>query len=88
MPWPIAGAGPSISVWTVLLLAIGLGAGAFMGKLSNTFAIPGTETQRTLDRMKVEMPELAGGTGVDRLPLCQRPRADGRPAPGHRRLAG
>src|SRR6185312_15064481 len=52
-----------VGIWAVLLLAIGLCAGAFMGKLSNTFTIPGTETQRTLDRMKVEMPELAGGTG-------------------------
>ncbi|WP_411733249.1 MMPL family transporter [Paeniglutamicibacter sp.] len=52
-----------VAIWAVLLLAIGLCAGAFMGKLSNTFAIPGTETQRTLDRMKIEMPELAGGTG-------------------------
>ncbi|GAA3328847.1 MMPL family transporter [Paeniglutamicibacter sulfureus] len=52
-----------VGIWTILLLLIGLCAGAFMGKLSNTFAIPGTETQRTLDRMKVEMPELAGGTG-------------------------
>ncbi|MFL4473493.1 MMPL family transporter [Paeniglutamicibacter sp. MACA_103] len=52
-----------VAIWAVLLLAIGLCAGAFMGKLSNTFTIPGTETQRTLDRMKVEMPELAGGTG-------------------------
>lgn len=52
-----------LSAWLVALLAIGLSAGLFMGKLSNTFTIPGTETQRTLDRMKVEMPELAGGTG-------------------------
>ncbi|GAA5227083.1 hypothetical protein [Paeniglutamicibacter antarcticus] len=52
-----------LGIWTVLLLAIGLSAGAFMGKLTNTFSIPGIETQRTLDRMKVEMPELAGGTG-------------------------
>ena len=52
-----------LGIWAVILLLIGVGAGAFMGKLSNTFSIPGTETQRTLDRLKVEMPELAGGTG-------------------------
>ncbi len=52
-----------VGIWAVVLLVIGLCAGAFMGKLSNTFTIPGTETQRTLDRMKIEMPELAGGTG-------------------------
>ncbi|MGL3806502.1 MMPL family transporter [Paeniglutamicibacter sp. R2-26] len=52
-----------LGIWAVVLLLIGVSAGAFMGKLSNTFSIPGTETQRTLDRLKVEMPELAGGTG-------------------------
>src|SRR5699024_1803783 len=38
-------------------------ASLFMGQLSNSFTIPGTETQRTLDRMKDELPDLAGGSG-------------------------
>ncbi|MFI8414404.1 MMPL family transporter [Paeniglutamicibacter gangotriensis] len=61
--WAYARRWAVVSLWAVLLLIIGLCAGAFMGKLTNSFSIPGTETQRTLDRMKVEMPDLAGGTG-------------------------
>jgi len=52
-----------LSVWLVLLLAIGGSAGAFMGTLSNAFKIPGTETQITLDTMRQQLPKLAGGTG-------------------------
>ncbi|MEE1619988.1 MMPL family transporter [Zafaria sp. J156] len=52
-----------VAVWATLLLGVGAAAGAFMGTLSNTFTIPGTETQRTLDRLKDELPEAAGGTG-------------------------
>ncbi|MDR2256394.1 MAG: MMPL family transporter [Arthrobacter sp.] len=52
-----------LSAWLVVLLVIGGSAGAFMGKLSNSFSIPGTETQLTLDKMREEIPELAGGQG-------------------------
>jgi RND superfamily putative drug exporter len=52
-----------VAAWLAALLTIGLSAGAFMGTLSNTFSIPGTETQRTLDKLRDEMPALAGGTG-------------------------
>ncbi|WP_460691968.1 MMPL family transporter [Neomicrococcus lactis] len=52
-----------VSAWLVALLAIGGSAAMFMGKLSNEFSIPGTETQRTLDRLKQEMPEVSGGNG-------------------------
>ncbi|WP_372696837.1 MMPL family transporter [Arthrobacter sp. JSM 101049] len=52
-----------VSIWAVVLLAIGLSAGAFMGKLTNSFSIPGTETQRALDKLKAEMPEFSGGSG-------------------------
>lgn len=52
-----------VSAWLVALLAIGLSAGAFMGKLTNSFSIPGTETQRALDKLKAEMPEFSGGSG-------------------------
>ncbi|APF40441.1 multidrug RND transporter [Neomicrococcus aestuarii] len=52
-----------VSMWLVALLAIGGSAAAFMGKLSNEFSIPGTETQRTLDKLEQEMPEFAGGNG-------------------------
>ncbi|GER22652.1 hypothetical protein NCCP1664_11490 [Zafaria cholistanensis] len=52
-----------VAAWTVALLAIGASAGAFMGTLSNSFSIPGAASQQTLDRLKAELPELAGGTG-------------------------
>lgn len=52
-----------VAAWLAILLAIGGSAAAFMGKLSNEFTIPGTETQKTLDRLKQEMPEVSGGNG-------------------------
>ncbi|MEG0212329.1 MAG: MMPL family transporter [Glutamicibacter sp.] len=52
-----------ISMWLAAFIFIGLCASLFMGQLSNTFTLPGTETQRTLDRMKEELPDLAGGSG-------------------------
>ncbi|GAA3298837.1 MMPL family transporter [Glutamicibacter nicotianae] len=52
-----------ISMWLAAFIFIGLSASLFMGQLSNTFTLPGTETQRTLDRMKEELPDLAGGSG-------------------------
>ena len=53
-----------ISIWLAIFIAIGTCATLFMGQLSNTFTLPGTETQRTMDRMKDELPELAGGSGA------------------------
>lgn len=52
-----------ISMWLAAFIFIGLCASLFMGQLSNTFTLPGTETQRTLDRMKEELPDLSGGSG-------------------------
>ncbi|WP_159614414.1 MMPL family transporter [Glutamicibacter sp. JC586] len=52
-----------ISMWLAAFIFIGICASLFMGQLSNTFTLPGTETQRTLDRMKEELPDLAGGSG-------------------------
>lgn len=53
-----------ISIWLAVFIAIGTSATLFMGQLSNTFSLPGTETQRTLDRMERELPDLAGGSGA------------------------
>ncbi|MCW4465149.1 MMPL family transporter [Glutamicibacter sp. MNS18] len=53
-----------ISIWLAVFIAIGTSATLFMGQLSNTFTLPGTETQRTMDRMKDELPDLAGGSGA------------------------
>lgn len=52
-----------VAAWALVLVLVGGAAGAFMGTLVNSFSIPGTETQRTLDRLKTELPEFAGGTG-------------------------
>lgn len=50
--------------WLAILAIVGLLAGLFMGKLSNTFTLPGTETERVLELMDQEIPELSGGTGT------------------------
>lgn len=51
-----------ISLWLAVLLAVGGSAAAFHGTMSNNFQIPGTETQRMLDKLKKDLPESAGGT--------------------------
>ncbi|WP_336852898.1 MMPL family transporter [Sinomonas albida] len=51
-----------LSAWIVVLLAVGGSALAFHGALSNTFQIPGTETQRMLDKLKTDLPSSAGGS--------------------------
>ena len=71
-----------VAAWLVALMAIGTSAGLFMGTLSNTFSIPGTETQRTLDRLKEELPSAAGGTGS-----VVYTTADGRPFTAEQRRA-
>lgn len=53
-----------IAAWAAVLTIVALCAGLFMGTLTNQFSIPGTETQQTLDRLKKELPEAAGGTGT------------------------
>lgn len=70
-----------VAIWLVILLAVGGLAGAFMGKLSNTFTIPGTETERVMELMEQELPELASGTGTlvfvtqDGKPFTEEQRA-------------
>ena len=45
------------AVWVALVLGVGGAAVAFHGTLSNNFTLPGTETQRVLDRLEEELPE-------------------------------
>lgn len=52
-----------VAGWLVVLVTVGALAGVFMGQLSNTFTLPGTETERVLKLMKQELPELSGGAG-------------------------
>ncbi|MFC3183945.1 MMPL family transporter [Pseudoglutamicibacter albus] len=49
--------------WAVIIGLLVGSAGLFMGKLTNDFAIPGTETQDTLDEVEKIFPEFSGGTG-------------------------
>src|SRR5215211_5700393 len=51
-----------ISLWLAALVAVGGSAAAFYGAMSNNFQIPGTETQRMLDKLKTDLPESAGGS--------------------------
>ena len=51
-----------ISLWLAVLVAVGGSAAAFHGTMSNNFQIPGTETQRMLDKLKADLPEASGGS--------------------------
>ncbi|WP_120519772.1 MMPL family transporter [Arthrobacter celericrescens] len=51
-----------ISLWLAVLVAVGGSAVAFHGTMSNNFQIPGTETQRMLDKLKRDLPEASGGS--------------------------
>ncbi|MFD8701488.1 MMPL family transporter [Kitasatospora sp. NPDC059648] len=51
-----------LAVWIALLIAIGGAAGAFAGKTSDEFKVPGTEAQATLDRIKGAFPEQGHGS--------------------------
>ncbi|WP_138443677.1 MMPL family transporter [Sinomonas susongensis] len=53
-----------VSLWFVILLAVGGSAAAFHGALSNSFQIPGTETQRMLDKLQSDLPSSAGGSAT------------------------
>lgn len=53
-----------VSLWFVVLLAVGGSAAAFHGALSNSFQIPGTETQRMLDKLQSDLPSSAGGSAT------------------------
>lgn len=51
-----------LAVWLALLIAVGGAAGAFAGKTSDEFKVPGTEAQATLDRIKDTFPEQGHGS--------------------------
>ena len=53
-----------IGGWALILLLVGGSAGLFHGQMSNNFQIPGTETQRMLDKLKKDLPASAGGSGT------------------------
>ncbi|MEV6975101.1 MMPL family transporter [Kitasatospora sp. NPDC093806] len=51
-----------LAVWLALLIAVGGAAGAFAGKTSDEFKVPGTEAQATLDRIQGTFPEQGHGS--------------------------
>ncbi|MFE4516254.1 MMPL family transporter [Kitasatospora sp. NPDC056783] len=51
-----------LAVWIALLIALGGAAGAFAGKTSDEFRVPGTEAQTTLDKIKGAFPEQDHGS--------------------------
>ncbi|GAB3274233.1 MMPL family transporter [Sinomonas notoginsengisoli] len=53
-----------IALWVVIIAAVGGSAAAFHGTTTNTFQIPGTETQRMLDKLKADLPSSAGGNAT------------------------
>jgi RND superfamily putative drug exporter len=53
-----------LAAWLVIVAAVGGSAAAFHGSMTNNFQIPGTETQRMLDKLKAELPSAAGGSAT------------------------
>ncbi|WTW96040.1 MMPL family transporter [Streptomycetaceae bacterium NBC_01309] len=51
-----------LAVWIAVLLAAVAAAGAFAGSTSDEFKVPGTEAQRTLDRVKEAFPAQDHGS--------------------------
>ncbi|MCZ2402914.1 MMPL family transporter [Paenarthrobacter sp. Z7-10] len=52
-----------ISAWALIVVLVGGSALLFHGQTSNSFQIPGTETQQVADKLKAELPTSAGGSG-------------------------
>ncbi len=51
-----------VAIWVAVLVALGVLAGAFGGHVSNSFSVPGTESQRALDLLNKEFPGSGGAT--------------------------
>ncbi|MBO2446456.1 MMPL family transporter [Actinomadura barringtoniae] len=52
-----------LSLWLVVLAALGGAAGAFSGKTSDEFRVPGTEAQATMDKISGALPQYADSSG-------------------------
>lgn len=53
-----------ISAWLVIIIAVGGSVAAFSGKMTNSFSIPGTDSQNVLNTLQDEFPDAAGGLGT------------------------
>ena len=56
--------GRVVAMWLVLLALLGSAAAVFSGPTSNSFSIPGTESQKAMDSLAEEFPEASGATGT------------------------
>ncbi len=52
------------AVWALFLVLLGVGALTLGGKTTNTFSIPGTESQRALDALKQDLPAASGASSA------------------------
>ncbi|WP_433016525.1 MMPL family transporter [Kribbella sp. CA-294648] len=50
------------AIWTFVLVLLGVGALTLGGQTSNTFSIPGTESQRALDALQKDLPAASGAS--------------------------
>ncbi|MCU1572942.1 MAG: transporter [Micrococcaceae bacterium] len=53
-----------ISAWALIVVLVGASALLFRGETSNSFQIPGTETQQVADKLKQDLPSASGGSGT------------------------
>src|SRR6266480_1145189 len=51
-----------VAIWVSVLVALGVLAAAFGGHVSNSFTVPGTESQRALTLLGKEFPGTGGAT--------------------------
>src|SRR5437763_3938385 len=51
-----------VAIWVAVLVALGVLAAAFGGHVSNSFSVPGTESQRALTLLNREFPGTGGAT--------------------------
>ncbi|GAA3115163.1 MMPL family transporter [Streptosporangium carneum] len=56
--------GRVLAVWLLLLALLGGAAAAFAGSTSDTFSMPGTESQQALDSLRRQFPQAGGTTGT------------------------
>lgn len=52
------------AIWTFVLVLLGVGALTLGGQTSNTFSIPGTESQRALDALAKDLPAASGASAT------------------------
>lgn len=52
-----------LTIWLLVLLALGGLGVALKGELANSFSIPGTQAQQAMDDLKAKMPAASGASG-------------------------